>query len=235
MIPGQPHVIIHRARLGTSVFFDAADGEFYVNILRDAARDATVALHGYALVPGEVRLLASPGNLTGLAKLMQATGRRYVPHFNRKYGCTGTPWEGRFRSAVIDIDSQFLSCLRFVEGAADSDGQNPATGLLLTLPSSAAHHRGSAVDSMISDHPAYWVIGNTPFERQAAYRRFLDQPVSSSETAVILRAALNGWALGSEAFAASVGKSCGRRSQRASSGRPIKLLPSDVTVLSLIK
>lgn len=235
VIPDQPHVIVHRARSGAHVFFDASDGEFYLAVLRDAARDANVALHGYALAPGEVRLLTSPHHSTGLAELMQAVGRRYVPRFNRKYGCSGTPWEGRFRSAVIEVDSQFLSCLRYVEREVDSPGQNTTGGLLLKLPSSAAHHLGSAVDATVNDHPAYWAIGNTPFERQAAYRRFLEQPVSASETADISDAALNGWALGSEEFMASVGLSCGRRSQRAAPGRPVKRLLSAPTVLSPIK
>lgn len=236
VLPNQPHVIIHRARNVSHVFRDAADGNFYRNVLRDAACDAKVEIHAYALFSSEVRLLTSPRSPTGLAELMQAIGRRYVPRFNQKYGCTGTPWEGRFRSAVIEASSYFMHCLRFVERSVESRNcQDVTSELPLKLPSSLDHHLGMEVDALVSDHPAFWTLGNTPFERHAAYRRFLDQAVCTTETVEISLAALNGWALGSDAFLASVGTRCGRRSRRATPGRPIKRDPPELFALSPIK
>lgn len=217
-------MIIHRARCGEDVFRESADGNFYRSLLLDAARDKKVAIHAYNLRPSEVRILASPDGSTGLAQLMQTVGRRFVPYFNRKYGYTGTPWEGRFRSTVIEVESYFLSCLRYVESL-------PATVVgewAPNLPTSAFHHIGSQDDVLVNDHPATWALGNTPFERQAAYRRFLAEPISVLEECAISLAALNGWALGSENFVAFVGKHCGRRSHRAAAGRPKKLKPGEL-------
>ena len=223
MLPGHPHVIIHRARSGQSVLLDAADREIYRASLIEAARTAKVAVHGYALLPSEVRLLVSPAGEGGLAQLMQAVGRRYVRGFNQKYLCTGTPWEGRFRSTVIEAQAQFLPCLRFVEGAAGPPtGVAAPAGLEPDAWSSAAHHLGSRTDPLVSDHAVFWALGNTPFEREAAYRRFIHQPVAESEVVTILLAALNGWALGSREFAEMVGDRTGRRAQRTSRGRPRK-------------
>jgi putative transposase len=222
-MPGHPHVIIHRARTGQAVFLDAADRALYRACLIDAARTAKVAVHAYALLSAEVRMLVSPSTERGLADLMQAVGRRYVHAFNRKYRCTGTPWEGRFRSAVVESESRFLSCMRFVEGASEvSPHAVTAVELQPVTDSSAAHHLGVLPEPLISDHAVYWALGNTPFEREAAYRRFLDQPVAEAEVAGILQAALNGWALGSHAFVTLVGDQTGRRPQRVARGRPRK-------------
>ncbi len=217
VVPGQVHLIIHRVRSGSEVFRDAADRLNYVRALADAALSARVAIHAYALLPAEVRLLVSPEDAGGLALLMQAAGRRYVRSFNQKYGSTGTPWEGRFRSAVIEPDAYFLPCLRYVEGSAEAVA---SLGGELDGLSSAAHHLGLRVDPLIADHPAIWGFGNTPFERHAAYRRFFERAPGEGEVATILLAALNGWVLGSREFAAAVADQTGRRPQRARRGRP---------------
>jgi putative transposase len=202
---------------------DVADRGLYRACLLDAARAANVAVHAYSLLPTEVRLLVSPHTERGLADLMQAVGRRYVRAFNQKYQLTGTPWEGRFRSAVIEVEAQFLPCLRFVE--TGTAGDPPVPTLVGTEPnhaSSLAHHLGLRGDTLVTDHPAFWDLGNTPFDREAAYRRFIDQPVDATEVAAILHAALNGWVLGSQAFADMISDSTGRRPQRIARGRPRK-------------
>lgn len=225
VLPGHPHLIIHRGRSGEGVFRDAADRDLYRASLLEAARVARVAVHAYALLPTGVRLLATPESEAGLAGLMQMIGRRYVRGFNQKYGCTGTPWDGRFRSAVIEARTQFLPCLRFVEDTgphrAEADAvEAPAPDVC----SSVAHHFGLRVDPLVSDHPVFWALGNTPFEREAAYRRLTGQPVSPGEVAAILGAALNGWALGSPEFLQKVGDQAGRRPSRAVRGRPRKIV-----------
>ncbi len=217
MVPGHAHLIIHRSRSGSPVFRDAIDLHSYVRALADAALSAKVAIHAYALLPTEVRLLVTPAGPGGLALLMQAAGRRYVRSFNQKYTSTGTPWEGRFRSTVVEPEPYFLQCLRYVEGSTDaiaSSGGGP------DFLSSAAHHLGLRVDPLVADHPALWGFGNTPFERHAAYRRFVEEALGVGEVAAILHAALNGWVLGSREFAEAVADQTGRRAQRARRGRP---------------
>ena len=223
MAPGHPHLVIHRARSGHTALADAADREFYRTCLVDAARAANVAVHAYALLPAEVRLLVSPQTERGMADLMQAVGRRYVRAFNQKYQITGTPWEGRYRSAVIEVEAQFLPCLRFVEtGPVDGQAVPTPVGAERDHASSLAHHLGLRADALVTDHPAFWALGNTPFEREVAYRRFMGQPAEPSEVAEILHAALNGWVLGSQVFADMISDRTGRRPQRTSRGRPRK-------------
>ena len=47
--------------------------------------------------------------------MMQALGGRYVRYFNDRHGRTGTLWEGRYRSTLIDSEQYFLRCSRYIE------------------------------------------------------------------------------------------------------------------------
>ncbi|MDE2094800.1 MAG: transposase [Burkholderiales bacterium] len=219
VLPGQPHLIIHRGRSGQSVFLDANDRVQYLAGLRASATESGVDIHAYALLPSEVRMLVTPGTAAALALLMQAVGRRYVRAFNQTHRHRGALWEGRFRSTVIDASTHFLACLRFVEASVPAAC---ASALDVSVWSSLAHHLGLRPDSCITEHSNYWSLGNTPFEREAAYRRYVEQVPPIDETLAIMNAALNGWVLGTSEFAARVLDQTGRRPQPLTRGRPRK-------------
>src|SRR5204863_9055698 len=136
--------------------------------------------------------------------------------FNRRHARTGTTWEGRFRSTAIEASAHFMSCLRFVEGLSEPGGSEDAAR------SSAAHHLAGREDSIVQAHPVYWALGNTPFEREAAYRRFTSQLVAAPHLAAILHAAMHGWVLGSDAFAARAADQAQRKPRPSAPGRPRK-------------
>jgi len=46
---------------------------------------------------------------------MQSIGRWYVRYVNGNYRRTGTLWEGRFKSALIDSEGYLLVCSRYIE------------------------------------------------------------------------------------------------------------------------
>jgi len=39
-----------------------------------------------------------------ISDMMQALGRRYVYYMNKTYKRTGTLWEGRYKSSLVDSD-----------------------------------------------------------------------------------------------------------------------------------
>ena len=89
--------------------------------------------------------------------------------------------------------------------------------------SSAAHHAGLRSDALMAAMPAdsaYWRLGNTPFERDAAYRRLLELPMRAADVQRIETTLLKGWALGSCAFLANIGAFAGRRPSPKPRGRP---------------
>lgn len=191
---GLPHHVIQRGNDRQPVFREDADYARYRGWLREVAATHGLALHAYVLMPNHVHLLVTPPTDAALSKAMQSLGRRYVRWFNDKYRRTGTLWEGRFRSTVIDADRYLLACSRYIE-------LNPVRAGIVDAPqlyrwSSYAHHAGVLVDPLVTDHPLVWALGNTPFERQLAYRRLFEVDLAPELVQSIRSATNRGRALG---------------------------------------
>ena len=151
---------------------------------------------------------------------MQTLGRHYVPWFNLKYQRTGSLWEGRFRATVLDAASYFLPCAQLLEYQPVLDGL--ATEMEAWPWSSHAHHVGLRKDALLTDHPIYWALGNTPFDREAVYKRRCETPPDLRLGEAVDEATRKGWALGQEYFLQQIGKQTERRLQPARRGRPSK-------------
>lgn len=193
-IPGLPQLLMQRGNSHLTVFSDEADFIQYRVNLRDAARETGVSVHAYVLMPDHVHLLISASDESAAGKFMQRIGRRYVRWFNDRYRRAGTLWEGRYRSTVLEPSAWLLAVSRYIE-------LNPLRGGLVASPehyrwSSCRHHLGVEPDPLVSDHPLYWSLGNTPFERQAAYRALLGDAAPQTELETIRYAAHRGWLLG---------------------------------------
>lgn len=220
VVPHLPHHVLQKGNGGQQVFVDEEDHHAFLEWLRLAARQFKVAIHAYALMPGQMHLLATPADGTGLSRMMQWVGRHYVPYFNRKHGRTGTLWEGRYRATVVEPRTCFMLSSCYIE-------THPVRAGLAATPadypwSSYPHHAGIRSDPMITDHAMYWALGNTPFDREAAYRARIEQGLGSQEIAMLTDAVLKGWAIGSSQFKADLEKESKRRVQPAKRGRPSK-------------
>ncbi|KRB92726.1 transposase [Noviherbaspirillum sp. Root189] len=220
VVPNQPHHILQSGIDGQRIFRDDADYAAFLGWLRDAAKQFKLAVHAYVLMPTHLHLLVSPSDDIGLGRTMQWVGRHYVPYFNGKYQRAGTLWQSRYKATVIDSSNYFLQCSQYIE-------LNPVrSGLVLSAEaypwSSYAHHAGLRSDPVIHDHPIFWALGNTPFEREAAYRALAEQGLSERELAVLREATRKGWALGSEQFKLLLTKQANRRVSPARRGRPPK-------------
>jgi putative transposase len=217
-IAGFPHHVIQRGNDRRAIFVDETDRERYLAVLRDVAASAGLAVHAYVLMPNHVHLLATPVAAGDVGRAVQALGRRYVRWFNDRHRRTGALFEGRYRSTVVDADRYLLACMRYVE-------LNPVRAALAARPaefqwSSHRHHVGTSVDPLITDHPVYWALGNTPFERQAAYVRLFDHGPAEEELARIRQSTHGGWLLGAPPTAAQ--SAPGRRPIALRPGRPRK-------------
>ncbi len=222
VIAGQLHLVVQMAHGADPVFRDDADHEGYLQTLMASAREQRVAVHAYALLASGVLLLLTPSSAESLGRMMQAVGRRFGSAFNRRHGRRGSLWEGRFRASVVDAKQHLLDCMRFVESAPVREGL--ASEASEFRWSSAGHHVGRRVDAGITEHPLYWSIGNTPFEREANYRRLLDVPLPGGLQAALQASAHKSWAFGSSDFVESIASQTGRRLVPAARGRPRKLI-----------
>jgi putative transposase len=209
-VAGWPHVLIHRGHNRQPVFLDDDDRRQFRQMLTEAVRAHAVAVHAYGWSDSEVRLLVTPAEADALSRLMQALGRRYGAYFNRRHARTGGLWDGRFRATVIDPEQHLLLCMRFVESAA------PEGSEWCSVP----HHLGRRADPLITNHPRYWAIGNTPFEREAAYAKQVQQPLGLDLSQQVEEAALKGWPLGSPKFVVLLQDKTARRLAPRPRGRP---------------
>lgn len=218
-VPGYPHHIIQRGNNRQAIFSSAADYQMLLALLEENAQKFGVALHAYALMSNHFHLLATPATAEGLPQMMQAVGRRYVRYFNGKEGRSGTLWEGRYRSTLIETERYLLACMVYID-------LNPVrAGMVAEAQdypwSSYGHYAGLRTDRLVTPHPLFWTLGNTPFAREAAYAELVRAGITLAQQEALTRSALSGWALGGEKFVADLQKRTERRVQKTLAGRPL--------------
>lgn len=218
VVPGLPHHLIQRGNNRQEIFVDDEDRRQFLQVLREVARACKVAIHAYVLMSNHYHLLATPESASGLSELMQSLGRRYVGWFNRRHQRTGTLWDGRFKTSVVDPEAYFLVCQRYIELNPVRSGQ---TADATTYPwSSLAHHLGTAQDALVSDHAAYWSLGNTPFEREAMFREWVAQGVTEEQARQVTAALAQGGVLGDASFVRRIERLMHREVAPRPRGRP---------------
>lgn len=143
-------------------------------------------------------MLVTGGQLGCVSTMMQGLGRRYVQYFNTRYHRTGTLWEGRFRSSLVDSESYILRCYRYIE-------LNPVRAHMVPHPedyswSSANANAFGNPDPVVSPHAVFLSLGKDRSSRLRNYRALLGEPVTENEISNI-RAHINqGKVLGSTRF-----------------------------------
>ena len=217
-LPGFAHHVIQRGNNRQAIFAYNADYQTLLDLLDENARKFDVAIHAYVLMSNHFHLLATPQTADGLPQMMQAVGRRYVRHFNDSQQRSGTLWEGRYKSTLIQTERYLLACMVYID-------LNPVRAGLVAQAhdyawSSHGHYTGQRIDKLITPHPLLWALGNTPFAREAAYAELVQSGVSPAQQAALTDSALRGWALGEPDFVADLQKRTQRRVTKSSAGRP---------------
>lgn len=217
-VAAYPHHIILRGNNRQAIFRDSEDHQRMLRALRDFSVEYQVALHAYVLMSNHVHLLLTPETNEGVPRLMQALGRSYVRYFNDRHGRTGTLWEGRYRSSLIEAERYLLACMAYID-------LNPVRAGVVVSPgdypwSSHAHYIGLRSDPLVTPHPLYWALGNTPFAREAAYADLVKAGQSLEQREKLTSAVQSGWALGDGRFVADLQRRTTRRVTPGRAGRP---------------
>jgi putative transposase len=218
---GETHHVIQRGIDRMAIFFEDADRRLYLNWLGEAARARGVLLHAYVLMSNHVHLLLTAPDAVSLSRLMQSLGRNYVAHVNGSYRRTGTLWEGRYRSTILDSDGYVLTCHRYIEA-------NPLRAHMVASAadypwSSFRHNALGESDPLLSDHPVYAALGPTPEARRNKYSALFEDRLDEDLVASIRDATQRGWVAGSDRFRGQIAAMHGRRAVEAPRrGRPPK-------------
>ena len=194
VVPGVPLHLIHRGNNRAATFYSPSDFQRYRETLHQASHRFRCAIHAYVFMTNHVHLLITPEDDSGPSRMMQLIGRQYVRYVNTRNHRTGTLWEGRFRSSLIDSDRYLLTCSRYVE-------LNPVRAQMVHDAdqyrwSSYRHNAFGDADPLITPHLLYSTLGTTPADRQAAYRALFQAPMEPSTLERIRRTTNRGGRLG---------------------------------------
>jgi putative transposase len=190
----------------------------YLRYLLELADQFNCQVHAYALMCNHVHLLATPADTGGIGRMMQAVGRRYVSFFNFSMERTGTLWEGRYKSCLVDNDRYVLRCYRYIE-------LNPVRAGICPNPagfrwSSFRCNGLGDVDPLISAHAAYVDLGSSWDERRTAYRQWVCSGCERQEVDEIRAMTSRHRAFGSKEFKQNLESQYGRAMGAVKRGRP---------------
>ncbi len=220
-LAGVPQHVVQRGNDRQPCFFADADYLCYLTSLREVSLRYGVSIHAYVLMTNHVHLLATPSDSGGVSRMMQCLGRQYVPYINVRYRRTGTLWEGRFKSCLVDTGDYLWSCYRYIE-------LNPVRAAMVASPSDyrwSSHHANAygVDDPVVTMHAEYRRLGADSATRQAAYQLVFERAISDDRMQAIRDHLRQQRALGSERFQQQIEAVLGRSMQARERGRPRKL------------
>lgn len=216
--PGIAQHLIQRGNNRQTCFADEHDMVAFGKWLCDYSNKYGVAIHAWVFMTNHIHLLATPEKHDSISLMMQALGRRYVRYFNKRHLRTGTLWEGRYRSCLVDSDEYLLHCQRYIE-------MNPVRATLVSAPGEYrwssyrvnAHGRPSR---LVTPHSLYQQLGNDCEDRQTAYRALFSEQLPARLVEAINDATLSGLALGNDRFKDRIEALTGQIARPRKIGRP---------------
>lgn len=217
-IDGVPLHIVQRGHNRQPCFFGEEDYHTYLHWLGEALRKEHCALHAYALMTNHVHLLLTPKDARAVPRLIIALGRRYVQYINTTYRRTGTLWDSRYKSSLIQAETYLLLCQRYIE-------LNPVRASMVDDP---AHYRWTSYRSnalgqasaILTPHPLYQALGANNEERQTTYRALFRSQLDGEAISDIRLALTQSQPLGNERFYRHIEQLTGQRRESKPRGRP---------------
>jgi putative transposase len=217
-LPGIPLHVIQRGNNRQACFYQDRDRRLYLDWLTEYAAGNHCAIHAYVLMNNHVHLLLTPTFATSAGNMMKALGQRYVQYINRNYQRSGTLWEGRFRSCMIQDQAYLFTCQRYIE-------LNPVRAKMVAHPveyrwSSYRSNAQGERTSLLQPHPLYVALGDSMRRRQAAYQELFRCELTAGLIDDIRRTTNGNFALGDQDFTGKIATELNRRVIRGQPGRP---------------
>jgi len=217
-----PLHIVQRGHNRDACFFAEEDYHTYRHWLGEALKSTGCLLHAYVLMTNHVHLLLTPPEPEAVSRLVISLGRRYVQYINKSYRRTGTLWDSRYKSSLVQADDYLLLCQRYIE-------LNPVRADMANDP---AHYRWSSyranglgqADSLLTPHDVYLGLGRSEAGRLEAYRALFRSELDADAIGDIRTALEQGQPLGNSRFLDSVERATGQRREAKPRGRPRKRL-----------
>lgn len=209
--PGVALHVVQRGNNRSDCFLAHGDYLTYLAHLRFLSRKYGCEVHAYCLMTNHVHLLLTPEDEEGCSLMMRDLGRAYVPYFNRRHDRSGTLWEGRFRSCLVESALYVLACYRYIELNPVRAGMVPEAGAYAW--SSHTVNTGVHADPLVKPHSEYVALAN--------YADLFQQPIEPALLKTIREATEGGYPLASDAFKQNM--LAGRRTERGKPGPRVEM------------
>lgn len=216
---GVPSHVIQRGNNRDICFFAEQDYLFYLECLQTACDKYHVNVHAYVLMTNHVHLLMTPQDETGISRVMQSIGRRYVQYVNHEYRRSGTLWEGRHKASLVNAEEYLFACMRYIE-------LNPVRANMVAHPAEyrwSSYQANAQGDSsnIIKAHSLYKMLGISLQQRQYAYRSLFTYALDNTDFNEIRNAAQFSMPLGNDKFMKQIESALERSIGQAKRGRPL--------------
>lgn len=216
-----PEIPVHLVQRGHSrepVFFETEDYTTYAYWLKESSEKYDIDVHAFVLMTNHVHLLVSSNIGQNISLFMQFVGRHYVPYLNKKYGKSGSAWEGRYKASLVQEANYFLKVMRYIE-------LNPVRANMVELPghyrwSSFCHNIGEGGISFVKPHPVYNGLGCDRSERIAAYQELFSSCLEPEDVKRIRESWKTGTPLGNDMFREKIEKQLQCKVGSTKRGRP---------------
>ena len=195
---GYPIHVIQRGNNRQAIFTSDADLAAYAHWLAEGAERFDVTVHCWVFMTNHVHLLVTASDHTSLSRLMQFLGRLYVRYFNYTYSRSGTLFEGRFKTCIVQENRYLLTCMRYIE-------LNPVRAGMVKDPgdyrwSSYRSHAFGVRAGSWSPHCLYLDLATTEKQRQQIWRALINETLDIEVLAKVRHCANTGLVLGTESF-----------------------------------
>jgi putative transposase len=218
VLPAYPHHVIQRGHNRREVFAGRRDYERYLATLAEFKGKLGIKVYAWCLMTNHVHLLLEPSNAASLGLLMKRLAGRHTRYQNRLEWRSGTLWEGRYKSSLVQSESYLMACCRYIE-------LNPVRARMVAAAqdypwSSCRARLGYAESGILDLDPCYQQLGTDASARRERYSEFLNGAIPEGEWALIRAAVQRGQLTGNDAFSEQVAAVACRRIESRGPGRP---------------
>jgi putative transposase len=220
LVADHPFHVIQRGVNRSICYADDGDRTLFLGLLRELSGVHGCSLHAYVMMDNHFHLLLTGREPESVPIMMKNLGQRYVQFFNRKHQRSGTLWEGRYRSSLVDSEGYLFTCQRYIE-------LNPVRARMVRHPSqyvwsSYRANAGEKRDDLLTPHRLYLRLGENQLERTSAYRTLFGDLIPDEELQSIRECVNGGFALGRPSYLEDLRQRLNRKVTAGASGRPRK-------------
>lgn len=226
IIPQNAHFIKQIGHNNQIICESSEDARRLRTIISETLPLFDLSLHAFLITPTEFELLITPQNETAISGFIQAIGRKYVPYFNQKHQRTGALWNGRYLCSVIDVANYGLDIVLYMNEKANLAAEKIQVDD--SILSASAHYLGQLELRWLQPIKEWWLLGNTPFDREKAYSEKLNTGLGAIKTQYLETVLGRDKVVGTEAFINQLERLSGQKLRRGKAGRPARTQPNNV-------